>query len=115
MLTHVICSPMLDTFRKAVSALMIASRIDENGRMRAMLILTRRVGQSLRIGDDISVQVIEVRGEQVRLGVTAPKSVAMHREEVFERIAREDPAKEEAPRARVPAEKRISFKKARRP
>ena len=57
-----------------------------------MLILTRRVGETLRIGDDISVQVLEVRGDQVRLGVAAPKSVAVHREEVFQRIAREGPA-----------------------
>ena len=53
-----------------------------------MLILTRRVGEILRIGKDVSVQVMEVNGSQVRLGVTAPKSVAVHREEVFRRIAR---------------------------
>jgi carbon storage regulator len=55
-----------------------------------MLILTRRVGETLRIGEDVSVIVLEVHGIQVRLGITAPKSVAVHREEVFERIAQEE-------------------------
>jgi carbon storage regulator len=58
--------------------------------MHTMLILTRRSGEILRIGDDISVQVLEVNGMQIRLGITAPKSVAVHREEVFQRIAREE-------------------------
>jgi carbon storage regulator len=80
-----------------------------------MLILTRRVGETLRIGDDISVQVLEVRGDQVRLGVAAPKSVAVHREEVFQRIAREEPAAEKSRPERGPAPVRISFKKAGRP
>ena len=80
-----------------------------------MLILTRRVGEILRIGADISVQVTEINGTQVRLGVTAPKSVAVHREEVFQRIAREDaPAAESRP-GRSPAPVRISFKKTGRP
>ena len=47
-----------------------------------MLILTRRVGESLRIGDDVSVTVLGIKGSQVRLGVNAPKSVSVHREEV---------------------------------
>jgi carbon storage regulator len=51
-----------------------------------MLILTRRIGESIVIGTDVSVTVIGVKGNQVRFGVTAPKSVAVHREEVFERI-----------------------------
>jgi carbon storage regulator len=55
-----------------------------------MLILTRRVGETLRIGEDVSVVVLEVHGNQVRLGITAPKSVTVHREEVFERIAQEE-------------------------
>jgi carbon storage regulator len=55
-----------------------------------MLILTRRVGETLRIGEDVSVIVVEVHGNQVRLGITAPKSVTVHREEVFERIAQEE-------------------------
>jgi carbon storage regulator len=54
-----------------------------------MLILTRRISEALRIGDDISVTVLGVKGNQVRLGWTAPPSVAVHREEIFQRIAEE--------------------------
>jgi len=54
-----------------------------------MLILTRRVGEIIRIGPDIVVTVLGVNGSQVRLGVNAPKDVAVHREEVFERIKHE--------------------------
>ena len=51
-----------------------------------MLILARRVGESLRIGDDVSVTVLGIKGSQVRIGVNAPKSVSVHREEVYDRI-----------------------------
>lgn len=51
-----------------------------------MLILTRRVGETIRINDDISIQVLGICGQQVRLGITAPADVAIHREEVYERI-----------------------------
>lgn len=51
-----------------------------------MLILTRRTNETLMIGDDITVTVLGVRGNQVRIGVNAPKNVAVHREEVYERI-----------------------------
>lgn len=51
-----------------------------------MLILTRRLNETLMIGNEISVTVLGVKGNQVRLGVKAPKSVAVHREEVFDRI-----------------------------
>ena len=51
-----------------------------------MLILTRRVGESLMIGDEVTVTVLSIRGNQVRIGVNAPKEVAVHREEVYERI-----------------------------
>jgi carbon storage regulator len=51
-----------------------------------MLILTRRLGESLMIGQDVTVTVLGVKGNQVRLGVNAPKSVSVHREEVYERI-----------------------------
>ena len=54
-----------------------------------MLILTRRVGETVVIGNDVDVTVLGVKGNQVRLGVKAPKEVAVHREEIFERIARE--------------------------
>lgn len=54
-----------------------------------MLILTRRVGEVIMIGTDVTVTVLGVKGNQVRIGVNAPKDVAVHREEVFERIRRE--------------------------
>jgi carbon storage regulator len=51
-----------------------------------MLILTRRVGETLMIGEDVSVTVLRVKGNQIRLGVNAPKHVSVQREEIFERI-----------------------------
>ena len=51
-----------------------------------MLILTRRVGESLMIGDDVTITVLGVKGNQVRIGVKAPKDVAVHREEILNRI-----------------------------
>lgn len=54
-----------------------------------MLILTRRVGETVMIGDSVTVTVLGVKGNQVRLGVNAPKDVAVHREEIYERIKRE--------------------------
>jgi len=54
-----------------------------------MLILTRRVGETIRIGDDIEVAVLGVKGNQVRVGITAPKETPVHREEVYRRIADE--------------------------
>lgn len=50
-----------------------------------MLILTRRVGETLVIGDDVTITVLGVRGNQVRVGVNAPKDVAVHREEIYQR------------------------------
>jgi carbon storage regulator len=55
-----------------------------------MLILTRRVGETLVIGDEVNVTVLGVRGNQVRLGVNAPKEVAVHREEIYQRIQKEN-------------------------
>lgn len=55
-----------------------------------MLILTRRIGESVVIGDDIKLTVLGVKGSQVRLGIDAPKSVSVHREEIYERIQKED-------------------------
>ena len=55
-----------------------------------MLILTRRVGETVMIGNDVTVTVLGVKGNQVRIGVNAPKDVAVHREEIYERIKREE-------------------------
>ncbi len=54
-----------------------------------MLILTRRVGESLVVGDDVTLTVLGVKGNQVRIGVNAPKEVSVHREEIYQRIRRE--------------------------
>jgi carbon storage regulator len=55
-----------------------------------MLILTRRVGETVMIGNEVTVTVLGVKGNQVRIGVNAPKDVAVHREEIYERIKREE-------------------------
>ena len=57
-----------------------------------MLILTRRVGETVMIGEEVTVTVLGVKGNQVRIGVNAPKHVAVHREEIFDRIKREGDA-----------------------
>lgn len=54
-----------------------------------MLILTRKVGETVRIGEDISVTVLGVNGQHVRIGIAAPRSVDVHREEIYERIVAE--------------------------
>ena len=54
-----------------------------------MLILTRRVGETVMIGNDVTVTILGVKGNQVRVGINAPKNVSVHREEIYERIKRE--------------------------
>jgi carbon storage regulator len=58
-----------------------------------MLILTRRIGETLVVGDEVTVTVLGVKGNQVRIGVNAPKDVAVHREEIYERIQKEKQGK----------------------
>lgn len=60
-----------------------------------MLILTRRVGETLMIGDEVTVTVLGVKGNQVRIGVNAPKDVAVHREEIYLRIKQEQEANQQ--------------------
>ena len=81
----------------------IARAMECNGRVASavkgggMLILTRRVGETLMIGDQVTVTVLGVKGNQVRIGINAPKDLAVHREEIFQRIRREKEAEPAAP------------------
>ena len=61
-----------------------------------MLVLSRKPGQLIRIGSDVEVVVLGIRGERVRVGLTAPSEVRIHRQEVFERISRSDRAESRA-------------------
>ena len=56
-----------------------------------MLILARRIGETLMIGDDVSVTILSVRGDQIRIGIKAPKEVPVHRSEIYERIKYKEP------------------------
>ncbi|MBX2807817.1 MAG: carbon storage regulator CsrA [Cellvibrionaceae bacterium] len=66
-----------------------------------MLILTRRIGETLMVGDDVTVTVLGIKGNQVRIGVNAPKDIAVHREEIYERIQREKNSQAQAAQAQV--------------
>lgn len=70
-----------------------------------MLILTRRVGETLMVGDDVSITVLGVKGNQVRIGVNAPREIAVHREEIYNRIQQEKEGGQPAEAsAEIPAE-----------
>lgn len=68
-----------------------------------MLLLTRKLGENIRIGDDVKITIVEVKGNHVKLGIDAPPSVKVHREEIYERIQQENRrAREEAERRGTP-------------
>jgi carbon storage regulator len=67
-----------------------------------MLILSRKINEKIMIGDDISVTVIEIRGDQIRIGVDAPKQVKVYRQEVFDLVKAENQAAADAEMARLP-------------
>ena len=69
-----------------------------------MLILTRRVGETVMIGNDVTVTILGVKGNQVRVGINAPKNVAVHREEIYERIKREQGDPQSGPHDRQAAD-----------
>lgn len=71
-----------------------------------MLILTRRIGESLQIGDNIKLTVLSVRGNQIQIGINAPPEVPVHREEIYERLKREQ-------REQGAGDKSLSFAKKR--
>ena len=69
-----------------------------------MLVLSRQRDECIIIGDDITITIVDIRGDKVRIGIDAPKSVPVHREEVYKAIQEENGAKEEAPPAEKPSE-----------
>jgi carbon storage regulator len=69
-----------------------------------MLILTRRQDESLRIGDEVTITILGIRGKQIRLGVMAPTNISVHRQEIYERMQRELAAQAPYPRNEMPAE-----------
>jgi len=71
-----------------------------------MLVLSRQRDESIIIGDNIVITVVDIRGDKVRLGIEAPKEVPVHRQEVYEAIQRESALKANAPKDELPAEKK---------
>jgi carbon storage regulator len=71
------------------------SVVGDTSTVREMLILTRKVGEALMIGDDVTVTVLAVKGNQVRIGIDAPKNVPVHREEIYDRVQGENARKVE--------------------
>lgn len=67
-----------------------------------MLVLTRKVNQSIIIGDDVEIVVLEVRGEQVRIGIRAPKTVGVHRKEIYDQIKEENIAASDVDPSDIP-------------
>jgi len=55
-----------------------------------MLVLTRKLNESIMVGDDVKITIVDIKGDQVKLGITAPKQVAVHREEVYQEIQKEN-------------------------
>ncbi|MDR3477574.1 MAG: carbon storage regulator CsrA [Gammaproteobacteria bacterium] len=80
-----------------------------------MLILTRRVGETLIIGDDVVVTVLGIKGNQVRIGINAPKDVSVHREEIYQRIQQEKNSTTPAAATAPASEEKVKEKKAKTP
>jgi carbon storage regulator len=80
-----------------------------------MLILTRRVGETLIIGDDVVVTVLGIKGNQVRIGINAPKDVSVHREEIYQRIQQEKNSTTPAATPAPASEEKVKEKKVRTP
>jgi carbon storage regulator len=70
--------------------------LNTDGGKKVVLILTRRIGESVKINEDITVTVLGIKGNQIRIGIDAPRHVSVHREEIYQRIKKEEIEEEEA-------------------